>query len=84
MGDVRGRGLMQAIEFVANEEAGDRTPDAAAANRMLEEAREAGLLIGKGGLEGNVLRVAPPLTVSAGQITEGLSLLERAADRAFA
>ena len=84
MGDVRGRGLMQAIEFVVNEEAGDRTPDAAAANRMLEEAREAGLLIGKGGLEGNVLRIAPPLSVSADQIAEGLSLLERAADRAFA
>jgi 4-aminobutyrate aminotransferase len=42
---------------------------------MLEETRERGLLIGKGGLYGNTLRMAPPLTLSEPEAREGLTIL---------
>ncbi|MEA2000788.1 MAG: aspartate aminotransferase family protein, partial [Actinomycetota bacterium] len=62
IGDVRGKGLMIGVEFV---QPGGSEPDAPAAARVLEEARAGGLLIGKGGLHGNVLRVAPPLSITS-------------------
>ena len=42
---------------------------------MLEATRERGLLIGKGGLHGNCLRLAPPLTLTAAEADEGLAIL---------
>ncbi|MDQ2978120.1 MAG: aminotransferase class III-fold pyridoxal phosphate-dependent enzyme, partial [Acidobacteriota bacterium] len=75
IGDVRGMGLMQAIELVSDETAGDRTPDPVMTNRVFEEARQRGLLIGKGGLYGNVFRIAPALTVTAPDIQESLEIL---------
>ncbi|UYM04444.1 aspartate aminotransferase family protein [Solicola gregarius] len=72
VGEVRGRGLMIGIELVA---ADGRTPDVAAAARVLEAARERGLLIGKGGLHGNCLRIAPPLTLTESEAREGLAML---------
>src|SRR4030095_15656320 len=59
IGDVRGKGLMQAIELVKDETAKDRTPDAASTSRLFEETRKRSLLIGRGGLWGNVVRLAP-------------------------
>jgi 4-aminobutyrate aminotransferase-like enzyme len=50
-------------------------PSAALAGRVLEAARERGLLIGKGGLYGATLRMAPPLTISEAEAREGLGLL---------
>ena len=50
IGDVRGKGLMQAIELVKDETAKDRTPDAASTSRLFEETKKHGLLIGRGGL----------------------------------
>ena len=50
-------------------------PAPALATRVLEAARERGLLIGKGGLYGHSLRMAPPLTLSEAEAKEGLSLL---------
>ncbi|HEY5146739.1 MAG TPA: aspartate aminotransferase family protein, partial [Polyangiaceae bacterium] len=64
VGDVRGRGLMLGMELVRDEPGGDRTPHADATLRLLEETRKRGLLLGRGGLYGNVVRVAPPLVVS--------------------
>lgn len=78
LGDVRGKGLMQAIELVVDETAGDRTPDSAATGRLFEEAKQRGLLIGKGGLHGNVLRISPALTVGEAEIDEALSILGEA------
>ena len=82
IGDVRGKGLMQALELVVDEPAGDRTPNAAATGRVFEEAKKRGLLIGKGGLYGNVFRIAPALTVGAADIDEALRILGEAFDAA--
>jgi alanine-glyoxylate transaminase/(R)-3-amino-2-methylpropionate-pyruvate transaminase len=76
IGDVRGRGLMQALELVKDETANDRTPDAASTSRLFEETRRRGLLIGRGGLYGNVVRIAPALNVTRAEIEEGLKALE--------
>jgi alanine-glyoxylate transaminase/(R)-3-amino-2-methylpropionate-pyruvate transaminase len=75
IGDVRGMGLMLGVEMVADETAGDRTPDKAVTNRVFEEAKKRGLLIGKGGLEGNCFRIAPALNVTEPDIREGLAIL---------
>ena len=47
---------------------------------VFEDTREKGLLIGKGGLYGNVLRVAPPLSITAAEASEGLDIIEAAVD----
>jgi alanine-glyoxylate transaminase / (R)-3-amino-2-methylpropionate-pyruvate transaminase len=76
IGDVRGRGLMQGVEVVRDEKAGDRTPGPEATLRMLEETKKRGLLVGRGGLYGNVLRVAPSLVVARGEIEDALKILD--------
>jgi 4-aminobutyrate aminotransferase-like enzyme len=76
IGEVRGRGLMQGVELVKNEKAGDRTPAAEATLRLFEETKKRGLLIGRGGLYNNVLRVAPPLVVNKSDIEEALKILD--------
>jgi 4-aminobutyrate aminotransferase len=63
--DVRGKGLMFAIELTE--------PELAA--RMMEATKARGLLIGKGGLYGNTLRMAPPLTLTEDEGEEGLGIL---------
>ena len=74
IGDVRGLGLMQGLELVGP----DKSPDAKAVGRILESTRRRGVLIGKGGLWGNVIRIAPPLIVDAAQIDELLAALGEA------
>jgi 4-aminobutyrate aminotransferase-like enzyme len=76
IGDVRGKGLMQALELVNDEKANDRTPDAASTSRLFEESKKKGILIGRGGLWGNVIRIAPPLNVTRSEIDEGLKALD--------
>jgi 4-aminobutyrate aminotransferase len=75
IGDVRGKGLMIAVEFVIP---GSKTPDSATAARVMEETKARGLLVGKGGLHGNVVRIAPPLTLTEDEAAEGLHLLTEA------
>jgi 4-aminobutyrate aminotransferase len=72
IGDLRGKGLMLGVELV---EPGSTTPAPAAAAAVQEAARQGGLLVGKGGLYGNVLRVAPPLTLTQAEAEEGLEIL---------
>jgi 4-aminobutyrate aminotransferase len=72
VGDVRGKGLMFAVDLV---EPDTGAPSPARATRVLEAARERGLLIGKGGLYGHALRMAPPLTLTEAEAKEGLGLL---------
>ena len=67
-------GLMQAIELVEDETT--KEPAAAETARLIEEAKERGLLIGKGGLYGNVLRIAPCLNIGAGDVDAFLEILE--------
>jgi len=76
IGDVRGKGLMQALELVKDETAGDRTPDKEALARLFEETKERGLLIGKGGLHGNVVRISPPLSVGPDDVDRALAVLD--------
>ncbi len=75
IGDVRGKGLMIGVELVEDELAGDRTPAKAFTLRLFEETRKRGLLIGRGGLDGNCLRIAPALTVTREEIDEALAIL---------
>jgi 4-aminobutyrate aminotransferase len=72
VGDVRGKGLMFAVDLV---DPHTKAPSPALAVRALEQARERGLLIGKGGLFGHTLRMAPPLTLTEAEAKEGLGLL---------
>jgi 4-aminobutyrate aminotransferase-like enzyme len=76
IGDVRGMGLMQGLELVVPD--GSKAPDPARATAFVNAAREHGLLLGKGGLYGNAIRVAPPLTVSAAEVDEAAELMGRA------
>jgi 4-aminobutyrate aminotransferase len=72
VGDVRGKGLMFAVELV---DPATGEPSPALATRMMEETRKRGLLGGKGGLYGNVMRMAPPLTLTEAEAKEGLDIL---------
>ena len=72
VGDVRGKGLMIGVELV---EPGGTTPSPAAAVRVLEETRARGLLVGKGGLHNNVIRLAPPMTLTEDEAEEALGIL---------
>ncbi len=76
IGDVRGKGLMQAIELVVDETAQDRTPNPAAVVALFEETKKRKLLIGKGGLNGNVVRISPALNVSADDIKEAVATMD--------
>jgi alanine-glyoxylate transaminase/(R)-3-amino-2-methylpropionate-pyruvate transaminase len=76
IGDVRGKGLMQGIEMVSDRQSKEPAPKAVA--QLFEETRARGLLIGKGGLYGNVTRISPPLTVSEAQIDQALEILDYA------
>jgi len=78
IGDVRGMGLMQALELVQDRDS--KTPAAEETARLMEAARENRLLIGKGGLYGNVIRISPPLNITRADIDEFV----RALDRSFA
>jgi 4-aminobutyrate aminotransferase len=80
IGEVRGMGLMQALELV--EDRKTREPAARRAVAVLEAARRERLLIGKGGLYGNVLRITPPLNISRTDVDEFLARLDRSFVRA--
>jgi alanine-glyoxylate transaminase/(R)-3-amino-2-methylpropionate-pyruvate transaminase len=62
IGEVRGMGLMLGIEIVESKET--RKPGTSAATQIHELAKDRGLLIGKGGLHGNVLRIKPPMCIT--------------------
>jgi 4-aminobutyrate aminotransferase len=70
--EVRGRGLMLAIELVRP---GGTEPDPAATLRVFDECRRGGLLVGKGGLYNNVIRMGPPLTLTEDEAREALGVL---------
>ena len=59
IGDVRGKGLMVGVELVKDRKTKEPAKDESA--QVLEHAKELGLLIGKAGFYGNVLRIKPPM-----------------------
>lgn len=78
IGDVRGMGLMQAIELVVDETSKDRTPNPEAASQLMEETKKRGLLVGRGGLYANAMRIAPPLNISQSDVEEAIGIMDDA------
>jgi len=76
IGDVRGMGLLQALELVEDRQS--KAPATAETGLAMEAARENGLLIGKGGMFGNVLRVSPPMNIGRADVDQFLQLLDKA------
>ena len=76
IGDVRGMGLLQAIEFVKDRNTKDPAPEST--NQFMEECRKRGLLVGKGGLFANVVRTSPPLNITRADIDEALRIMDDA------
>jgi 4-aminobutyrate aminotransferase-like enzyme len=76
VGDVRGMGLMQGVELVKDR--ATKEPAPAAATAVLEAAKDRGLIVGKGGLYGNVLRISPALNIAAADVDEAAEMLDQA------
>ncbi len=75
IGEVRGMGLMQALELVKNRDTKEPAPEATV--QLMERARDHGLLVGKGGLYGNVIRLSPPLNIAKADVDEAVRLLDK-------
>ncbi len=75
---IRGRGLMVALESVRTEHENTLEPDPQRASELLEACKQNGLLLGKGGAFGNVLRITPMLNVTPDEIDEGIRILNEA------
>jgi 4-aminobutyrate aminotransferase/(S)-3-amino-2-methylpropionate transaminase len=76
IGDVRGRGLMVAIELV--EDRATKQPAKAAATRVIQECYREGVIVLKAGTYDNVIRLLPPLSIDEGLLMEGLDVLDKA------
>ena len=76
IGDVRGMGLMLGVELVRDRST--KQPAKQETLAVLEAAREMGVLVGKGGLDGNVLRIKPPMCITAEDADFTLDVLDRA------
>jgi 4-aminobutyrate aminotransferase-like enzyme len=76
VGEVRGMGLMQGIELVKSRKTKEPAAEATAA--VMEAAKERGVIIGKGGLLGNVLRISPPLNVTPEDADHAADVLDDA------
>jgi 4-aminobutyrate aminotransferase len=76
VGDVRGVGLMIAVEFV--EPGAGREPNTGAVRRILQRALEGGLLLYPCGHWTQTIRLIPPLTITRQQVDEGLAIFLRA------
>lgn len=74
VGDVRGRGLMLGVELVRDRVSKEPATEETA--QLLELAKEKGLLIGKGGLKGNVLRIKPPMCITKEDADFALEVLD--------
>jgi 4-aminobutyrate aminotransferase-like enzyme len=77
IGEVRGMGLIQGMEIVKEKK--EPAPDLVMA--IFESTKEQGLLIGKGGLYGNVIRITPPLTIGKGDIDQAIQIMDRAFEK---
>jgi 4-aminobutyrate aminotransferase-like enzyme len=74
IGDVRGKGLMLGIELVK----GKKEPAVSEILQLFENTKKRGLLIGKGGLYGNVVRISPPMIIDKSGVDEAIRVLDQA------
>ena len=74
IGDVRGKGLMQALELVGEAKA----PATKATAMFMEKAKDNGLIVGKGGLFGNALRISPALNITKADVDDALKKFDQA------
>ena len=74
IGDVRGKGLMLGVELVRDR--ATKTPATKETLDLLDATKEAGLLIGRGGFDGNVLRIKPPLCITADDVDFAIEALD--------
>ncbi|RDI95649.1 4-aminobutyrate--2-oxoglutarate transaminase [Meiothermus sp. QL-1] len=81
VGDVRGLGPMIAMELVKDPES--KAPHPQLTQRLLEIAREKGLLLFKAGMHSNVVRCLVPLVVSEAEVEQGLAILEASLEQAL-
>ena len=75
IGEVRGMGLLQALELV--EDRKSKKPAVAGTLAMMEATRENRILVGKGGLYGNVLRLSPPMNITRTEVDEFIKQLDK-------
>src|SRR5712692_8433724 len=75
IGDVRGMGLMQAIELVEDRET--KKPATVQTAMLLEAARENRVLMGKGGMFGNVVRITPPMNIGRSDVDQFIEMLDK-------
>jgi 4-aminobutyrate aminotransferase-like enzyme len=80
IGDVRGMGLMLGVELVKDRKT--KEPASDLANKVLERTRANGLVIGKGGLYANVLRMSPPLNIPAADIDQAVAIIDKSLEEA--
>jgi 4-aminobutyrate aminotransferase / (S)-3-amino-2-methylpropionate transaminase / 5-aminovalerate transaminase len=76
IGEVRGIGFMQAIELVTDRDS--KQPDAGRAQRVIDRARDCGLLVIKCGIHRNVVRFLAPLVLSEQDLGQALAILDNA------
>jgi alanine-glyoxylate transaminase / (R)-3-amino-2-methylpropionate-pyruvate transaminase len=74
IGDVRGKGLLLGVELVKDRDA--KEPAKAECAEVLEKARDNGLLLGKGGLWGQTIRIAPPMCITEADVSFMLDVLD--------
>lgn len=79
IGDVRGKGLMLGMEFVKNRSTKEPAKEETA--NFVEECREQGILLGKGGLFGNVLRIKPPMCITKEDADYALSVFDKVLEK---
>jgi len=77
IGEVRGKGLIQGMEII--KERKEPAPDLV--HQIFEGTKREGLLIGRGGLYGNVIRITPPLTIEKGEIIKAVQILDRVLEK---
>ena len=75
IGEVRGRGAMQAIELV---EPGTKTPNTAAMNAIVKYCQSKGVLVLTAGTYSNVVRFLPPIVITDELLKDALSVLDEA------
>lgn len=73
IGDVRGMGLMVAMELVKDRSTKEPAPDIAL--KLMDGAKRRGLIVGKGGLHANVIRICPPMIVTRDDVDSAVSIL---------